>query len=112
MILEFFIKKNGKSPIREEIKKLNAEERARIWGCLECVEKIGVECHRVEFRQIKGKLWEIKIKGITGAYRIFYMMLDRNTMMLLHFYIKKSQKAPKNEIEIAEKRMKEKLNEN
>jgi phage-related protein len=107
VILKFFTRANGRTPVREEINKLNIEERARIWGSLECVEKIGTECHRVEFRQIKNKLWEIKIKGITGTYRIFYVMLDRNTMLFLHFYTKKSQKAPRNEIEIAERRMKE-----
>ena len=36
-----------------------------------------------------------------GGYRIFYAMLEKETMLLLHAYAKKSQKAPKKELETA-----------
>ena len=55
----------------------------------------------VSMRQIKGKLWEIKI----SQTRIFYAVIEKNIMVLLHAYKKQSQKAPQHEIETALRRM-------
>ena len=40
-----------------------------------------------------------------GGYRIFYGMFEKETMLLLHAYTKKSQKAPKKELETAWQRL-------
>lgn len=56
-------------------------------------------------RQIQGKLWEIR----TQKLRIFYVMIDSETMVLLHAYKKQSQRAPVHEIETARYRMMELL---
>lgn len=77
--------------------------------CLKSVEELGFDCPRVQFRQIRGKLWEIKIKTAHAGYRIFYVTIKQSLMILLHIYKKQSQKAPIKEIEVAEKRMLEVL---
>lgn len=106
--------KSNKTPVLEFIRSLEIEERARILACLKSMEDLGIDyCPRVQFRQIKGKLWEIKIKASKSDYRIFYAMVAKNTIVLLHAYKKQSQKAPAKEIKIAEKRLFEVLeNEN
>jgi phage-related protein len=71
---------------------------------------LGFDSPRVEFRQIEGKLWEIKIKLSSGGHRIFYLSLGKKKMTLLHAYKKQSQKAPSKEIEIAKTRMQEVMN--
>jgi phage-related protein len=63
----------------------------------------------VQFRQIKGKLWEIKILASKSSYRIFYVTVQKDCLFLLHAYKKQSQKTPQKEIIIAEKRMNEVL---
>ena len=55
------------------------------------------------------KLWEIKIRAVKSGYRIFYVTVQKETLVLLHAYKKQSQKAPIKEIEIAEKRLLEVL---
>jgi phage-related protein len=87
------------------------KDRARILACLKSIEEFGFDCPRVQFRQIKGSLWEIKIKTQSGGFRIFYVTVHSKTLVLLHAYKKQSQKAPKKEIEIAERRMIEVLND-
>lgn len=67
--------------------------------------KLGFNSPRVDFRQIRGRLWEIKIRSSSGEFRIFYVDFKANTLVLLHAYQKKSQKAPTKEIEIAEQRL-------
>ncbi len=109
MKIIFFSTTNARSPVQDFIKKLAKQDRAKILSCLESVQELGFECPRVEFKQIEGKLWEIKIRTQGGGYRFFYIIINKEIIILLHAYKKQSQKAPKNEIEIALKRLKEVL---
>ena len=109
MKILFYTNTRGQSPIHKAIKKLQAKDRLRIFACLKSIEELGLDCPRVQFRQIKRKLWEIKIKTTNNNYRIFYITIKQSIMILLHIYNKHSQKAPKKEIEIATKRMLEVL---
>lgn len=52
-------------------------------------------------------LIELRIKGKEGIARVFYCTLIGKRIMMLHSFIKKSNKTPKKEIQIAKKRMKE-----
>lgn len=94
-----------RQPVYEFIVRLPLEDRAKILGCLKNVEDLGFNSPRVVFRQIQGKLWEIKIKSVSGGFRIFYSVMKEDTLILLHAYRKKSQKAPLKEIAVAMKRM-------
>ena len=109
MKLIFYTTADGKSPALEVIKSLDRSDRAKIFGCLESIELLGFDTPRVEFRHIEGKLWEIKIKTVSGGYRIFYVAIQKSTLVLLHAYKKQSQKAPEREIKTAMKRLKEVL---
>lgn len=87
------------------IQNLAKPDRARVLEALEQIERRGFDAVRVEFRQIEGKLWEVKI----GSHRVFYVMIDREEIVLLHAYKKQQQKLPLKEREIAIRRMKELL---
>jgi len=52
-------------------------------------------------------LIELRVKGKEGIARIFYCTLIQNRIVMLHSFIKKSNKTPKKEIQIARERMKE-----
>ena len=52
-------------------------------------------------------LFELRLKGQEGIARIFFCVLIRRRVMMLHSFLKKTQKTPRREIEIARKRMKE-----
>jgi len=94
-----------KFPVLEFIKKLDVRDRAKVLACLKSIEDLGFDSPRVQFRQIRGKLWEIKIKAATSGYRIFYVSVQQDKLVLLHAYKKQSERAPVKEISIAEKRM-------
>ncbi len=109
MKVRFYQKDNGKQPVAEFLQELPTDDRARIVACLQNVEKLGFDSPRVIFRQIRGQLWEIKIKTHRSGYRLFYVCVKGSRIVLLHAYKKQSQKAPRKEIEVAEKRMLEVL---
>lgn len=52
-------------------------------------------------------LFEIRSKGKEGIGRSFFCTVKGREVVVLHSFIKKSQKTPKNEIKIARSRLKE-----
>ncbi len=105
----FYTNEKGKSPVADMIEDISKVEKAKVLACLKSVEDLGLDSPRVQFRQIRSKLWEIKIRALDSSYRIFYVIIKNNRFILLHAYKKKSQKAPVKEIDLAEKRMMEVL---
>jgi len=98
----FYQTASGRSPVADELDDLPTRASAHAYELLEGIEQHGLSAPRVIFRQLEGKLWEIKMNlPGTGGYRIFYCMVQKETMLLLHAYAKKSQKAPKRELETA-----------
>lgn len=59
-----------------------------------------------------GGLFELRLKGAEGIARVFYCTLVGRRIVMLHSFVKKSDKTPTHEREIAEARMKEVKNEN
>ncbi len=52
-------------------------------------------------------LFELRLKGAEGIARVFFCTLVGRRIVMLHSFIKKSERTPKREREIAETRMKE-----
>ena len=100
---------SGRSPIEDFISDLPRADQARFADVFEGIEKYGLGCPRVQFRQLLGKLWEVKFNTPSGGYRIAYVVVETDTMVWLHTFKKKTQKTPTGDLEIAEKRMKEVL---
>lgn len=107
MRITFYETASGRWPVEDYLRTLERPERARVTEALQNVQRFGFEA-QVQFRQVRGKLWEIRIRT-KEAHRVFYVMVSREEMVLLHAYHKKTQKAPSREIETAERRMKEVL---
>jgi len=103
--VSFFTTASARSPVFDYIQGLDKAERARVLEALEQVERHGLDAVRVQFRQIEGKLWEMKIT----MHRVFYVVIGQEELVLLHAYKKQGQKLPVKEREIARKRMRELL---
>lgn len=108
MRITFYETTSGRRPVEEYLRSLERPERARVTERLQNIERFGLDAGGMQFRQIRGKLWEIRIQG-EDAHRVFYVMVSREEMVLLHAYHKKTRKAPSRETETAERRMKEVL---
>lgn len=52
-------------------------------------------------------LFELRLKAAEGIARVFFCTLIGRRIVMLHQFIKKSEKTPRNELEIARRRMKE-----
>ena len=52
-------------------------------------------------------LFELRVKGKEGIARVFFCTKIGKKIIMLHSFVKKSQKIPKNELKIAKTRMSE-----
>lgn len=53
------------------------------------------------------RLFELRLKGAEGIARVFFCTLVGRRIVMLHSFIKKSERTPSREREVAETRMKE-----
>jgi len=82
--------------------------RARFQRVVSLIEFGGLEkVHEPYVKHVQGKLWEIRMSGRDGIARSLYVTAYNRRVVVLRTFIKKTQKKPKNEIDLALKRAKE-----
>ncbi len=57
-------------------------------------------------------LFELRLKGTEGIARVFYCTQIGRRIVMLHSFVKKSNRTPQRELDVAIKRMKEVKHEN
>ncbi len=65
---------------------------------------------RVQFKPLRGKLWEVKFSSPGGGFRMAYVLVTGDDMVVLHAFRESTQKTPLKDLDLAERRMKEVLN--
>ena len=109
MKVTFVAGASGRSYFARFIKDFSIQDRAAILAVFKDIQDYGLDAKGCEFRQIEGKLWEIKIRAPGGEYRFFYVMLAAGHIHVLHSYKKQGQKAPIKEVGVSRKRLREVL---
>lgn len=102
----FFESEMGKVPVREWLIELSAEDRKVIGDDIRTAE-FGWPIGMPLCRSLKGRkgLWEIRSNLSDGRIARVFFCAHQGSMVLLHGFIKKTQKTPNNELDTAEKRM-------
>jgi len=94
--------------VDEEIKALPADMQARFLRFGEIIEQAGFEAlPRDSARHLEGKLWELRMIGRDGISRAIYVTAAGRRVVVVRVFIKKTQKTPPRELEIARQRAKE-----
>lgn len=94
----------GKNLITEYIDRLPSKERLHLYDIRNSIRVLGLEAFvNLDTRQIRGKLWEIKI----SQTRIMYIIIDSENATFLHICKKQKGRAEKQEIKKAIQRAKE-----
>jgi phage-related protein len=104
----FYREDSGREPVREWLKRLDTPER----------KIVGEDLQTMQYRWPLGMplvgslnkgLWELRTNLPTRICRIIFIVEDKS-IILLHGFIKKTQKTPPSDIEIAEARRKKRKN--
>ena len=95
--------------IENNILKLPTGLLARYLHLADLIEEFGPNLGMPHTRSLGEKLFELRLKSKEGTGRIFYCSKVGKRIIVLHAFIKKSQKTPEKELKIARKRLKEVL---
>jgi len=94
--------------VDEEIRALPADMQARFLRFAEIIQQAGLEAlPRDAVKHLEGKLWELRMTGRDGISRAIYVTASGRRVVVVRVFIKKSQKTPPREVEIARQRAKE-----
>jgi len=71
------------------------------------MEEHGADLRLPHSRAMGEGLFELRCKGKEGIGRVFYCTMVGRQIVILHSFIKKSQKAPASDVAVARRRLKE-----
>lgn len=102
----FFRTEAGNEPVRDWLKGLSREDRKRIGADVFTVE-LGWPIGMPVCRPLGGGLYEVRTDLTSNRIARIIFSLDRSSrMVLLHEFIKKTQKTPDEDLRLAEKNRK------
>jgi len=93
--------------VQEEIMNLPVTLQARYIGLTDRMIEYRPNLGLPHTDAFGGGLFELRLKGAEGIARVFFCTLIGQKIVMLHSFIKKTQKTPEKELKIAKQRMKE-----
>ncbi len=100
--IEFF-----NEEVEEETLSLPPKILAKLIHIFELIESVGARLGEPYTKPLGNGLFEIRAKGQEGIARSIYCYQKGNKIIILHTFVKKSQKTPKQALAIALRRKKE-----
>lgn len=105
--VEFYQKENGEVPVSDFLESLPPKLRAKAFREIELLKNHGPNLREPHTKPINGQdnkgIYELRVKFSTDISRVFYFAYNGSTFILLHGFVKKTQKTPTREIEKARK---------
>ena len=102
----FYETASGRKPVREWLLEIDHEDRRVVGYDLQTVE-FGWPVGMPVCRPLGIGLWEVRSNLRDGKIGRIVFCIINDEMVLLHGFIKKTQKTPQQDIELARKRRKE-----
>ena len=108
--IEFYKDKDGNEPVKEYISSLagknDKDSRVnlnKIRDYIKTLSEYGTRAGEPYVKHIEGEIWELR----PLRNRILFFGYDGNKIILLSYFIKKTQKTPQREIDKAKRLMKD-----
>ena len=94
--------------VDREIEALPADMKAYLQRIVRLIETFGLEqVHEPYLKHLRGQLWEMRLKGRAGIARAIYVTAIGQRVVIVRAFVKKTQKTPRSELELALTRAKE-----
>jgi len=108
--VEYYEKEDGTLPAEEFILSLSPKMQAKIFRELELLELFGNELREPHSKPLGDGIYELRTKFSTNITRILYFFVINKKIILTNGFVKKTQKTPQSEIELAKKYRNDYLN--
>ncbi len=85
-----------------EVESLPEDMRARLARIARLIEEKGLErVGEPHLKHVEGRLWEMRMAGRSGISRALYLTAAGRRVVIVRAFMKKTQKTPRREIELA-----------
>ena len=101
--VEYFEKEDCTYPAEEFILSQDVKMRAKLFRLLELLEEKGNTLREPYSKSLDDGIFEIRAKQGSNITRVLYFFYIGNKIILTNGFIKKSQKTPPSEIDLAKK---------
>lgn len=101
----FYTDEAGNSPVEEFLASLDLKAQARFEWAIEQLRVRNVLASEPLVKHIEDKIWELRRESSRNIYRLLYFFFTGRQIVFLHGFQKKTQKIPRREVKIAQKRL-------
>jgi len=95
---------NGKVPVQDFLKQLTPKMRAKMYGMLVILQEKGNMLREPYSKYMEEGIFELRCKFGSDITRVMYFFYYDKRIVLTNGFIKKTQKTPSEEIQIAKSR--------
>ena len=103
--VHFYRTRSGHSPVEDFLDSLSGPQTAKITWVLQLVEDLDTVPRQYFKKLINTEdIWEVRVQVGRNTFRLLGFFDGSQLVILNHAFAKKSQKIPKSDISVAEKR--------
>ena len=103
MKVVFYEKSDGTKPAEEFLDKLPPKMRSKMLQTIYVLEKFGIQIREPYSKPLGNGIFELRVKLGSDIARSLYFFVVENLAVITNGFIKKTQKTPRREIELAKK---------
>ena len=102
--VDFYKESDGSKPLGAFIRSLETKMKAKVIANLQLLEEYGNMAREPLSKELEDGIFEIRTIEGNNIVRILYFFDDHKIIIATNGFIKKSQKTPRREIELAKRR--------
>lgn len=101
--VNFYKEENGDCPVEQFLDSLDNKMKAKILKMIMLLQQNGNELREPYSKSLGDGIFELRVKQATDITRILYFFVIGNKIILTNGFVKKTQKTPQGEIDLAKK---------
>ena len=102
--IEYYEKASGEEPVRDFIEAQPTKMRAKIASTLSVLQALGNMVREPYSKQLEDGIFELRCQVASEITRILYFFHEGKIVVLTNGFVKKQQKTPRAQIELAKER--------
>ena len=96
-----------KVPVEEFLDSINPKMRAKLYGLMEILQEKGNMLREPYSKHLDDGIFELRCQFGNDIIRILYFFFYEGKIIMTNGFVKKTQKTPKEEIQLAKERRKD-----
>jgi phage-related protein len=99
----FFELDNDSCPVQDFLDSLNDKMAAKVYGMMDVLAEFGNELREPYTKELEDEIYELRAKTGTDICRVLFFFRSGKKIIITNGFIKKQQKTPRSEINLAKK---------